>query len=98
MTHIVKKQKEVLKRFKRHGENLLDSDGVFKAENVSFVQSPQSPETFDSLGDTYKSRYFRWKAFRDNVDSLLEDTEERLEVLEELQRNAEHVCRDVRLL
>lgn len=68
MTHIVKKQKEVLKRFKRHGENLL---------------GPENPPNE------------RYRVFRDNADSLLDDTDERLEVLKELQNNAEHVCRDV---
>lgn len=75
MTHIVKKQKEVLKNFKRHGESLLD---------------PRAATETDAL-----LHYQKHKAFQTNADALLEDTDERLEVLEELKQNAEHVCRDV---
>lgn len=68
MIHITKKQKEVLKRFKRHAENLLNS-------NWDFLET-----------------------FRTNADRLLEETDERQGELEELHRNAEHVCKDVSIL
>lgn len=117
MIYIVRKQKEVIKRFKRHAEGLLDHDGCFKndgfndwrdSRNTLTTRMNEITQTDNGEDESTESNFTRglpdngsdsqhgkWKTFRANADELLEDTDERLDELETLHRNAEDVCKDV---
>jgi hypothetical protein len=101
MMHIVKKQKEILKRFKRHGMDLLDFNGDFRNNNIADITDeprlPTGDAQLDGRREKKRLQFNKWRNFTNQADTQMEETEDRLEELEYLHRTAEDVCNDVRL-
>lgn len=97
MIYLTKKQKEVLKRFKRHAENLLDKDSDTQSKTkMKPIAEPEGEGKYSFVTD-YSRKPPAWKQFRANADNVLEDTDDHLEELEALHRSAESVCKSVGL-
>lgn len=91
MLYISKKQKEVLKSFKRHASTLLDPEGFFRdGENLHVVMS-------DKVHEGREDKLI-WNRFRAHAEEVLQEHEDHMEELEGLQRGAEHVNRNVSIL
>jgi hypothetical protein len=104
MIHIAKKQKEILRRFKKHAEALLDPDGRYRAEYTR-TQSPKtspqltSSNTFPSLvsqaSDWNKSpddeRLEKLTWFQANAEEVVLEVDDHLEELQGQHRSAEEV-------
>lgn len=96
MLYIARKQKEVLKSFKRHGATMLDPDGRLKETEQDPLASPiQSPDP--KQVDPISTQRVRWNWFKSNTDEVLQEHEDHLEELDGLQRSAEHVNKNVRV-
>jgi hypothetical protein len=105
MLHIHKKQREIIRRFCKHVENILDPEGQWKDSNS---------ERADALGaslhssvpklnggirrrvsesDTRKGKQLDW--FRLQSRELLSDVDDRIDELEGLRRGAESTAQSV---
>ncbi|KFA54065.1 hypothetical protein S40293_05549 [Stachybotrys chartarum IBT 40293] len=83
MIHISRKQRELLKRFKKHAEILLDPQGTFK--------SGLDPTTTKDTNEEYE----QWKWFRGNAEEVLQEVEDHLDELSGLHKSAEDVCKSL---
>lgn len=99
MLHLTHQQKEVIKRFKKNVEHLMDPQG-------RWIASPQSPNWFpgqangtqagkEELEETRKRDNHQW--FRVCAEDLLCDVEDRIEELEGLLKSAGSTSASVRL-
>jgi hypothetical protein len=102
MIFLLKKQKKVIQQFKRHSENLMDTDGRFKSGYVKQTLNGKDGDkaVTDELTRSAQqleeeSKYDAWKEFRANAEESIIEIERRLEELENLHRSAEEVAKDV---
>jgi hypothetical protein len=100
MLYISKKQKEVLKSFKKHGAAMLDKDGEFKArlstEPSAMSSNPVTQHDSNKTADGRRTEEGKWMWFRANTDEVLQEHDDHLEELDGLQKSAEHVNKNVR--
>ncbi|KAK0718984.1 hypothetical protein B0T21DRAFT_374543 [Apiosordaria backusii] len=100
MIHVHKKQREVVKRFCKHVEHILDPDGQWKegADQYNQRMPPRVPNnTIDNM-DKYQRRRERhdqllW--FRMQSQELLAEVDDRLDELEGLKKGAESTAQSV---
>lgn len=97
MIFLVKKQKNVIRRFKRHAEDLMDPGGDFKRWSLRRDEDAMKPVESEATKarKEFKVKYDAWEEFKANADVLLDEVEQRLEELESLHRSAEEVSQDV---
>lgn len=93
MIYLIKQQREVLRRFKRHVEGLLDPKGKFKDGPPNHPQFSTANE--EKRQSTQNVPHDKWRKFRSISDEVLQESEDHLEELAGLQRSAEEVCRGV---
>jgi hypothetical protein len=85
MTHIVSKQKDVVRKFKKHVEGILDPDHRWK--------SGQKPNP-DLEEELKKCDSYQW--FSDSAEDLLGDVDDHLEELRGLKESASSTSKSVR--
>lgn len=105
MLHIYKKQREVMRRFCKHVEHILDPEGRWKegAADLDLAfhhpSSHESPDTRDrqqhAAERAEKREQLYW--FRFQAHELLSDVDDRIDVLEELRKGAESTAQSVSL-
>ncbi|KAL2128341.1 hypothetical protein VTI74DRAFT_9302 [Chaetomium olivicolor] len=86
MLHIYKQQREVIKRFCKHVEHILDPEGKWK-EGVFFDQQAQPGERSEGQGQLL------W--FRMQSRELLDEVDDRIGELEGLRKAAESTAQSV---
>ena len=85
MIYITKKQREVMKRFKKHAEALLEGS------NELNQMGPQDKTSFERA----VKKSAQLQVFRRNADEILEEVDDHIEELEGLHKSAESVCKGV---
>lgn len=97
MLHLTHQQKEVIKKFKKNVEHLIDPLGIWR--NTSAL--PEIHETQGSKGEdpvVPKRRRDDFQWFRVCAEDLLCDVDDRIEELEELRKSAESTSESVRAI
>lgn len=102
LIHIVKKQRDVIRRFKKHAESLLDHEGNYRLQENEGVKVHGSSitgrsDTEDARSIKSDDGFDKWKWFRTNADDSLVEADDRLEELESLHKTAVDVCQGVSL-
>ncbi|CAM1509028.1 Fc.00g027670.m01.CDS01 [Cosmosporella sp. VM-42] len=82
MIYIIKKQREVLKRFKKHAEARLEG-----------YHEPRRTRPKEETTEENKKKLVRLQTFTKNVDEILEEADDHIEELEGLHKSAESVCK-----
>ncbi|KAI9147647.1 LOW QUALITY PROTEIN: hypothetical protein HJFPF1_12677 [Paramyrothecium foliicola] len=99
LIHTTRRQRELLKRFKKHGENLLDRNGTFKSghwDGKPEHMDARSLASLQSLRDGEdQEQYEKWKWFRTNAEEIILEVEDHLEELLGLHSSADAVCKSL---
>ncbi|KAK4197015.1 hypothetical protein QBC40DRAFT_286353 [Triangularia verruculosa] len=100
MIHVHKKQREVIKRFCKHVEHILDPDGRWKEGSHQFdrgVQSRAPHNTIDNMEKYYrrKEKHDQLLWFRMQSQEVLAEVDDRLDELEGLKKGAESTAKSV---
>ena len=99
LIHTTRRQRELLKRFKKHGENLLDRNGAFKAGHWDWKPENSHSGSFAGLqrlmSGNDQEQYEKWKWFRTNAEEIILEVEDHLEELLGLHSSADAVCKSV---
>ncbi|KAJ9148654.1 Ankyrin repeat protein [Pleurostoma richardsiae] len=108
MIHINKKQREVIRRFQKQVEHIMDPSGDFRAmrrdwDEANGLASPRSSSTSngqfssppaDDSDKAQKRNQFVW--FTSNASELISEVEDRLEELNGLRQSAERTATSVK--
>ncbi|ORY70921.1 uncharacterized protein BCR38DRAFT_415455 [Pseudomassariella vexata] len=87
MIHITKKQKEVIKKFKKHTVKILDPDNTLATQASTPTQVEQAEEHRQGTTDEV-SRLEKFISFNHSAEDLLSELDDRLEELEGLKITA----------
>lgn len=95
MIHVVKKQQEVIKRYTKNVERILDpsypnTSGSRRSSQIQGTSASDSSNT-PAHGD----RQQELLSFRSQSQDLQDELEDRMEELEDLKRNAESTAQSV---
>ena len=101
MIHINRKQKEVLKRFSKHVEHILDPEGHWRERSSNHdwddglrPPMPTVSKKMDDHTDEHEKReQFDW--FRIQAFDLLSEVTDRIDELEGLKKSAESTAQSV---
>lgn len=109
MLHVNRKQKEVIKRFSRNVEHILDPPGNWRTNDssgaawydgrtppvpvVSTSQGSMASRPTSSVVDDNEQKKFDW--FRQQAFGLLSDVADRIDELEDLRKEAEGTANTV---
>lgn len=102
MLHVQKKQKEVIKRFSKNVEHILDPPGKWRNDQDSSAtnwydgRTPPVPKTSSGASDDDGHKKFDW--FRLQAFELLSDVTDRIDELEDLKKEAEGTAQTVSFL
>ncbi|KAK1723886.1 uncharacterized protein BDZ83DRAFT_741782 [Colletotrichum acutatum] len=107
MIHVNGKQREVIKRFVKHVENIYDPSGKWRDETLSpdgnrdYFRSRSISQSGEEIGSTEEARKqeerekdeFTW--FRKQAYDLISDVDDRMNELESLRKSAETTSQGV---
>ncbi|KAK0667680.1 hypothetical protein QBC41DRAFT_323498 [Cercophora samala] len=100
MIHVHKKQREVVRRFCKHVEHILDPDGRWKEGTDQYDRSmpPRAHSTFENMDKYHTKRKEKrdqllW--FRMQSQELLAEVDDRLDEIEGLKKGAESTAQSV---
>lgn len=93
MMHIVRKQKELLRRFIRNAESLLNPLDRFPLRSDEAKGMLEGED--EGEDEVAKQQHYRWRWFCSNASAVLQASDSHLDELEGLQKSAEEVCKSV---
>lgn len=103
MLHVNQKQREVLKRFARHVEHILDPEGEWNKGAAAHGHEwddgrrPPPPKVVRGHDPERKERRAQFNWFRIQAFELLSEVTDRIDELDGLKRSAQSTAQSVRL-